>query len=89
MNLEHTITRHREDDTEHDIEISVELTYYPAIRGARDSLMGVRGAGPPLEPDEPATFEITSVVNKNGGAEVSLTPEEEEEVINKAFESMD
>lgn len=39
----------------------VEWTYHPPVRGARDSLGGVWGAGPPLEPDEPAEVEIVDV----------------------------
>lgn len=43
-----------------EVEVEVSYTYVPASRGARDSLGGRRGAGPPLEPDEPATVEINS-----------------------------
>jgi hypothetical protein len=42
-------------------EVEVEYDFYRARAGARDSLGGVRGAGPPLEPDEPAHVEIRSV----------------------------
>jgi hypothetical protein len=40
----------------------VTYVYFPAHRGVRDSLGGKRGAGPPLEPDEPPSVEITSVM---------------------------
>jgi len=43
-------------------EITVEYTYSPGCRGARDSLGGVRGAGQALEPDEPPSVEITKVL---------------------------
>lgn len=46
-------------ETEH--EVSVEYAFIPACRGARDSLGGIRGAGPPLEPDEPAHCEVLAV----------------------------
>lgn len=45
-----------------DYEVEVHYTYHRAYRGQRDSLGGVRGAGPPLEPDEPAMVEIESVI---------------------------
>lgn len=41
--------------------IDVEYTFYPGCRGSRDSLGGIRGAGPPLEPDDPAEVEITGI----------------------------
>lgn len=41
--------------------IEVDYKFYPAVRGARDSLNGIRGAGPPIEPDEPACVELQSV----------------------------
>jgi hypothetical protein len=43
------------------IEFDVDYTYSPPYRGARDSLNGVRGAGPPLEPDEDEEVEINYV----------------------------
>ena len=42
------------------VPIRVYLECWPATRGARDSLDGVAGAGPPLEPDELADFEIVA-----------------------------
>ena len=39
----------------------MKYTYHRAVRGARDSLGGVRGGGPPLEPDEPAHCEVDAV----------------------------
>jgi hypothetical protein len=39
-----------------DVEILVQYTAYPFIRGARDGRYG-----PPLEPDEPAHLEIESI----------------------------
>lgn len=46
-------------DTE--LEATVEYTFHRGCSGARDSLGGVRGAGPPLEPDEPPYVEITGI----------------------------
>jgi hypothetical protein len=44
-----------------DLDAEITFDYQRARRGARDSLGGIRGAGPPLEPDEPESVEITSV----------------------------
>ena len=44
-----------------EIEVECEFDYTPAHRGARDSLCGVRGAGAPLEPGEPASISLASV----------------------------
>ena len=49
-----------------DVPVTVEYTYHRATRGARDSLCGIRGAGPPLEPDEPAWAEIDKVTGPDG-----------------------
>ena len=43
-------------------EVVVHFEHYPGCRGARDSLGGKRGAGPPLEPDEDPTIEIEQVM---------------------------
>jgi hypothetical protein len=69
-----TITR---DDI--DIPVDVDFTFYPAYRGRRDSIGGVRNAGPPLEPDEPASIEINSVKDFEG-YEYELTDSEIEEI---------
>jgi hypothetical protein len=45
-------------ETGEEREIEVFYTYHRACRGQRDSCCGVRGAGPPLEPDEPAMVEV-------------------------------
>jgi hypothetical protein len=74
MTLSITITR---DDI--DTEVDVDFTFHPAYRGRRDSLCGKRGAGPPLEPDEDASFEINSVKDAEG-YEYELTESEIEEV---------
>ncbi len=55
MNIDATVT------IEH-LPVKVTGTYVPAERGARDSLGGIRGAGPPLEPDVPAHIEDMAVV---------------------------
>ena len=43
--------------------LNVEYDYFPFRRGMRDSLGGVRGAGPPLEPDEPASVDINAITS--------------------------
>lgn len=48
------------NDTE--VSVQVDWTFYPGCRGSRDSLGGIRGAGPPLEPDDPPEVNIERVV---------------------------
>ena len=50
------------EDTGEEREIEVTYRYYRGCHGARDSLGGVRGAGPALEPDEPPSVEILNVM---------------------------
>lgn len=45
--------------------LEVEVSTWLATRGARDSLGGRPGAGPPLEPDEPAGFDIEKITVKD------------------------
>lgn len=40
----------------YEFEATVDYTYYPPCRGARE-----RGTGVPLEPDDPAVVEINSI----------------------------
>jgi hypothetical protein len=61
MTVKFFITRDEED-----FEVIAHVTFRPACKGKRDSICGVRNAGPPLEPDEPAGFEIESVTDKDG-----------------------
>lgn len=67
-----TTTLNREDQ---DIPVTVEFTYMRGCRGARDSLCGKRGAGPPLEPDEPDEIEIATVQDDMGN-EIECTDKE-------------
>ena len=76
-----TITVEREG-VEHDVQ--VEFEYHKAHKGARDSLGGVRGAGAPLEPDEPEELEFVGA--KCGGVEFELTDGEEEQAEQKAWD---
>jgi len=80
MKLSLTITR---DDEDFDIE--VEATYHKAYRGQRDSCGGVRGAGPPLEPDEPASFDIESVKD-SAGNDIDLSAREMAHVTDMIWE---
>jgi hypothetical protein len=68
----------------------LEVRYYavPACRGARDSLGGVPGAGPPLEPDEPGHLEFEGAFDPDTGAELSLTPAEEEVALEAVARSL-
>jgi hypothetical protein len=86
-----TITVERENQltgeiTEHEVE--VEFAYHRAYRGQRDSLCGVRGAGPALEPDEPANCEFESAVRCETGEDIELTESEIERATEKAFDSL-
>ena len=71
MTIPFTITR--------EIEVEVSYDAWPASRGARDSLGGKAGAGPPLEPDDPGGIEITGARDSDG-REWELTKEEEREI---------
>ena len=71
MTIPFTITR--------EIEVEVSYDAWPASRGARDSLGGKAGAGPPLEPDDPGGIEITGAKDDTG-REWDLTKEEEREI---------
>lgn len=82
-----TFNIYRIDQAGEEIETEVEVEYSrsKARRGARDSCCGVRGAGAPLEPDEPEEVEILSVTD-SAGNEVTLTPKEEDEIYEKIYE---
>jgi hypothetical protein len=83
MNLIHAIET---DDGE--VELRVEFGATPFRRGMRDSLCGVRGAGPALEPDEPAAVEVESVTNAVTGEPVELDNAEMDRVIQACWESV-
>ena len=55
-----------------EVEATVDYTYHRACKGARDSCGGVRGAGPALEPDEPAHVEINSITVEGGDVQDEL-----------------
>lgn len=74
------------EDNCHDIV--VHFTHYPGCRGARDSLCGVRGAGPPLEPDEDPEIEITQVLDKATGAEVELDESQKDLILSQCWEHL-
>jgi hypothetical protein len=77
-----TTTLTRDGD---DLEVEVEYTFSKGCRGARDSLGGKAGAGPPLEPDEPDQILIDSVTDENG-TDVELTDEEIQQLEGKCFD---
>jgi hypothetical protein len=63
-------------DVMREVPLLVEYTYHQGCRGERDSLCGVRGAGPPIEPDEPPYIELDSVTDADSGSEIELTDTE-------------
>ena len=77
--------RVREDDVTDEISVEVTYDYSRGCRGARDSLGGVRGAGPPLEPDEPPSVEIISVMDADGN-DYDLTNNERERIEEECFQ---
>lgn len=66
------------------VEREVEVTFHhePASRGARDSLGGIPGAGPPIEPDTDELLEVETA--HLDGKEIELTESEKEQAINAA-----
>ena len=70
-----------------EIPVTVEYTYHRATRGARDSLCGIRGAGPPLEPDEPAWAEIDKVTGPDGSV-IDITDSEAEWISDAIMEDI-
>lgn len=75
-------------DGEREIPVVVTYEYHPGCRGARDSLGGVRGAGPPLEPDEPPQVEITSVKETNGNELWPVDEANDERLTEAAWEDV-
>jgi hypothetical protein len=73
-----TVTR----DNDEEIDLSVTGKYYPSTRGARDGRWG-----PPIEPDEPAEFEIESVTRH--GVEFELTEEEHRQAEEQGMEEIE
>lgn len=55
-----------EDADGKELAVTVHYTYWRGCKGARDSCGGVRGVGPPLEPDDPPEVEIERVVGRDG-----------------------
>lgn len=73
---------------ETDQNLKIEWIYYPPCRGARDSCGGVAGAGPALEPDDPAELEFIKAYDEQTGEEVELTESEQDTAREKAWEEM-
>jgi hypothetical protein len=71
-----------------DFEVIAEVTYRKAHRGARDSLCGIRGAGPQLEPDEPAEIEIGTVTDAAGN-EIDVDKKLEARIYEEANEAIE
>ncbi len=80
-----TVYRESDEDEADDdvVEVVVEYAYHRTLFGARDSLSGKAGAGPPIEPDEPAHVEIQSVTMADTGEEVELSDDEARELMQR------
>lgn len=70
------------DDNGNEVEIPVLVYYseYAGCRGKRDTLCGVRGTGPQLEPDEPAHVEVERAIRMDTGYEVCLIHDEQDRI---------
>ncbi len=82
MNIFIDTTVEREDG---EVDVRCEFEAFAACRGRRDSCCGVAGAGPALEPDEPAHVEFIVAKDINGN-EVELTEAELDRVTVEACE---
>lgn len=88
--IETWLYRYDEDtDVEKEMHISVDYTFLPGSRGARDTLCGVRGAGPPLEPDDPPEIEVSKILDLDTQKEVKVTDDEYEKIIDAICEQME
>lgn len=88
MKHEATVYRTNAEGGEDEIIVLVKYSYYGGCRGQRDSLCGRAGAGPALEPDEPASVEIEGAVNKVDGKAFDLTSEEEGSIADDIMDSI-
>ena len=69
-----------------ELEAEVEFEHHRGHRGSRDSCGGVAGAGPALEPDEPAELEFIRATMD--GNEIELHDEEIEQAEQLAWEKI-
>jgi hypothetical protein len=76
------------DENDEEIDVDVYYTFYMGCRGARDSLGGVRGAGPPLEPDDEPEIEINKIINTKTKEEVELTDRDTDLLLEKCWEHL-
>jgi hypothetical protein len=76
--------KERGSTMEHKVE--VKFDYRRAHKGARDSINGVMGAGPQLEPDEPAELEFIHARKEPGGLYIELSDEEIVEAESQAWQ---
>ena len=88
MEYESFITRYDELDQETQIPIIVEYTYHGDFIGKRDSVGGVKNAGPPLE-DERVEIEIISIKNAETNNTIELDFFEEEEILKRIQNEID
>ncbi len=71
------------------IPVTVQFIYHRAVKGARDSLWGKRGAGALLEPDEPEEVVIEAVYDSNTKEDITLTKAEERWVLARCWKKLD
>ena len=74
-------------DRDPEVDVEVEYHFRRGCRGSRDSLGGKRGAGPPLEPDEPDEIEIESIKDE-AGKEMECTDAELETILEEAWDDL-
>lgn len=74
-----------EDDNEIEHNWEVDYVFHRGYRGASDGKHG-----PPLEPDEPATIEITQVIDQKTGEEIddSLIEKYRDDLEGQAWEDL-
>ena len=70
-----------------EIELAVEYKFHKGGPGARDSLGGKAGAGPPLEPDDAGEIEILSI--KYAGNDFEVSDEQRVEIEAECWEDME
>jgi hypothetical protein len=81
----------RENQEGEEIELTVRAFYnhYTGSHGARDSICGIRNAGPALEPDEPPEIEIVKAMDLETKQIIDLTNSEEKNIIQEIWDNQE
>ena len=87
MNVLMTIERENAAGEVIATEVNVAFTHHRAHRGQRDTLCGVRGAGPALEPDEPDELVFESATDEDGN-DVELTEQELQQAEEAGYDNL-